>query len=92
VFVIDTSTNAVPDFGNIPVLKAYPNPAGDYLMLDGGDETITEVEIYDVRGRKVLQYREEQLTRLDLSSLTSGTYFLRVFCAGTMFGIAITKY
>lgn len=80
VFVIDTATNAVPEVVNPFVFNVYPNPAGDYLILDAGDETITDIEVYDSKGKLVLARQGAMIRRLDTSDLHPGSYFLRLVC------------
>ena len=87
VFVIDTTTNAIPEVGNPFVLNIYPNPAGDYLILDTGDETITGIEVYDSRGQLVLARQGTPIPRLDVSALSSGAYFLRIVCSDARCGM-----
>ena len=87
VFVIETTTNAVPAFVSAPVFKVYPNPAGDYLMLEADGETITGIEVYDSRGTLVLARQDAPIRRLDVSSLSPGAYFLRLVCSGTRCGV-----
>ena len=78
VFVMDTTTNAVPDVENGPDFKVYPNPTEDYLMLESGDKTITAIEVYDSQGKLVLARQGALIRRLDTSGLHPGSYFLRV--------------
>lgn len=82
VFVIDTATNAVPEVVNPFVFNVYPNPAGDYLILDAGNETITGIEVYDSRGKLVFARQGVPTRRLDISALSPGAYFLRIVCSG----------
>jgi len=78
VFVLDTTTNAVFDVENGPDFKIYPNPAEDYLILEGVDETVTVIEVYDSQGKLVLVRQGALIRRLDTSGLHPGSYFLRV--------------
>ena len=87
VFVIDTATNAVPEFGTLPVFNVYPNPAGDYLMLETCGETITGIEVYDSWGTLVLARQGLPTHRLDVSALKPGAYFLRIVRSDTRFGV-----
>ena len=82
VFVIDTTTNAVHDLGNVPFFKVYPNPAGDYLMLETDGGTITDIAVYDSRGSVVFRSHDVSLTRVNVSALKPGEYFLRMVCDG----------
>jgi hypothetical protein len=53
----------------------YPNPATDFLIIDGG-ESIDKLEVIDMEG-KVISVRREGNT-LDVTSLKPGTYLLQI--------------
>lgn len=78
VYVIDTTQH----LNSSPVtyrssLNIFPNPAGDYLMVEAeGDEPLL-VEVFDVRGILVIQSVHTCPTRLDITQLNPGIYFLR---------------
>ena len=78
VFVIDTTTNALTEHMDIPALKVYPNPANDYLMLESEGATITGIDVYDTQGKVVLRSHSDALTRVNVTALKPGEYFLRV--------------
>src|SRR5690606_24040659 len=69
-----------PDM-NLLVL-AYPNPATDYLILEMQDFEFSNLnfQLYDVIG-KILQNQRitDNQTRIVMSNLMSGMYFLKVF-------------
>ena len=52
----------------------YPNPVKDVLHIHT-DKSIQNIEVYNLLGQKML---ETQNTDIDVSSLTSGTYMLKV--------------
>lgn len=57
-------------------LRVYPNPANDYLMVEG---QMTSVEVYNTIGQCLLSRAvNETNTRINLSSFDNGIYFLRV--------------
>lgn len=74
-----TSTTAVGDVAE-GALKIYPNPANDYLMVEG---EMTYVEVYNTLGQclfsKPVNGSEIQIS---LSGMSDGIYFLRVSNAG----------
>jgi hypothetical protein len=90
VFVIDTTSNAVPEFATASAFKVYPNPANDFLMLEGENATINGIEIYDSRGKLVFRLRSESLTRVNISALKPGEYFLRMVFDGG--GVEVVKF
>lgn len=71
----DISTGEIS--GETP-LFIYPNPANDRLNLDGVQSGM-QISICDLSGRTVLEHTaSESITSLDVSSLNSGYYIVRV--------------
>ena len=63
----------------INVLKLYPNPATDQIILkNGNDKMLGTVSVYDVSGKMVYQklIRNSQ-TVIDVKNFSSGVYYLR---------------
>jgi hypothetical protein len=59
-------------------LKVYPNPIQDELNINA-IKTITGVRVFNMLGQKVLDIEPNMMhSKLDMSSLNSGTYFLQV--------------
>jgi hypothetical protein len=57
-------------------LKVYPNPANDYLMVEG---EMTSVEVYNAIGQRLMTKAVDgNSTRISLSNFSNGIYFLRV--------------
>ncbi|MBO3117361.1 VCBS repeat-containing protein [Winogradskyella sp. DF17] len=57
----------------------YPNPVSDILTLNSALDTIKEVTIFNMLGQQVMQLQPNALTsKLDMSNLQTGTYFVRV--------------
>ena len=57
-------------------LKVYPNPANDYLMVEGEMST---VEVYNTIGQRLMAKTVNgNSTRISLSDFSNGIYFLRV--------------
>jgi hypothetical protein len=55
----------------------YPNPAGDWLMLACRDCTAQPWQLLDIRGRRVGEGTlAAPFTRIDLTTLPPGSYFL----------------
>lgn len=63
-------------------IRVYPNPTDRHLFIqtkENSDQTIQTVSLYNVQGRLLLrQDVAAEKTGLDLSMLSSGTYFLHV--------------
>lgn len=57
-------------------LKVYPNPANDYLTVEG---RMTSVEVYNTVGQRlIVQEVNDAIAQINLSGLGNGIYFLRV--------------
>ena len=57
-------------------LKVYPNPANDYLTVEG---EMTSVEVYNTIGQCLLNKTVNgNSTRINLSEFNNGIYLLRV--------------
>ncbi|MDR2970645.1 MAG: leucine-rich repeat protein [Bacteroidales bacterium] len=74
---------------NYPSLRVYPNPTNGQLIIDNGQLTIENVEIFDVMGKLVsivethgrasLQPTTQPTTStLNISNLPAGIYFIRI--------------
>jgi hypothetical protein len=59
----------------IPTISVYPNPASDYVIVEG--EGLTRITILDLTGKAVMTVPVETgQTRVDVSGLISGHYFI----------------
>ena len=58
----------------------YPNPANEYVEIRvDGDVNVTAMEVYDVYGKLVcVPDATSAQTRINVSGLSAGTYFVRV--------------
>ena len=75
------------DFGNHFTL--YPNPVKDVLNFQSKDTiTINSIEIYNILGQIVLAV-PNTVSTVDVSSLQSGNYFVKV---NTDLGVSNTKF
>jgi phenolic acid decarboxylase len=71
--------------------KAYPNPVVDYLYLSTQSK-VDLVEVYDVLGQNVLTTTPAIVSpRIDLSSFSSGAYFVKVSTGNQSKTIKIIK-
>lgn len=61
------------------VFSVYPNPVRDILNIDT-NATVDRVVVYDILGKVVLDTTPGTISpKVDLSSLSSGTYMVKVF-------------
>lgn len=71
----------------------YPNPAESYVTIESA-EPLVQVNVYSISGTEVLRqvYNEANNVNLDVSSLASGLYLLRITkCDGTKETIKLKK-
>ena len=79
----------VTDFDFGTHLTLYPNPVKDVLNFQSKDNTtINSIEIYNVLGQVVLAV-PNSISTVDVSSLQSGNYFVKV---NTDLGISNSKF
>jgi photosystem II stability/assembly factor-like uncharacterized protein len=73
----DFNTLGTPDIPNIQgSFVFYPNPAKDVITLSVANENAKTISIFSSTGELVLQTDYRQT--LDVSSLSSGVYFIRI--------------
>ena len=70
-----TTTNDIETTSSINV---YPNPASSilYWELDNQDEKPEYIQILDINGRTLIDYKKNEFSEIDISGLQSGTYLL----------------
>ena len=56
--------------------EIYPNPTNGNIMVSGAN--INQVEVYNLCGQKVLSVNGEQNVNVDMSTLESGVYMVKV--------------
>lgn len=59
-------------------LKLYPNPANNYVIVESDNSEILEISIFDTLGKNVIPNSVLKNSRLDVSSLNRGVYFMRI--------------
>ncbi len=73
---------AVYDLYTYSSLLIYPNPASTKLTIENGKLKIGQVEVFNVFGQKVLSKKisasGQPQTKVDISSLNPGIYFMNV--------------
>lgn len=65
---------------NLPVLKIWPNPTNDWLMIDNSTSSIKDVTLYNTTGQIVpIQVTNQtDMIQLDVSSLPANTYLINI--------------
>ncbi|MDR2972959.1 MAG: T9SS type A sorting domain-containing protein [Bacteroidales bacterium] len=64
-------------------IKIHPNPTSGELVIDNGELTIDNVEIFDIMGKNVLLHQLSTVNsplsiKFDISNLPAGIYFIRI--------------
>jgi hypothetical protein len=60
-------------------LSIYPNPANELLYFESA-EVISKIEIYDMKGARVISKNEgSQQTQINISNLQPGLYFVKTY-------------
>lgn len=67
----ETSVEIVED------LPLYPNPATDFINIDDS-YNYDRIEVYDIQAN-IVMYESENLHRVDIRELSSGTYFVYLY-------------
>lgn len=76
--IVEGSFLSVEEFNHNNQLSFFPNPAEDELTIQYVDN-IESVSIYDVFGRQVRSnYPSNSVVKINLASLSSGTYIAKV--------------
>ena len=75
-----TSTLSVEEVTNTKNFKLYPNPFKDELFLSSDNQTIKEINIYDLSGKlvKSISNINARSNRLDAGYLVSGNYLVAI--------------
>lgn len=70
-------------------IMVYPNPAGKEFFIKGNFELPATMELYDIMGRKVKEYKIiSTVYKADVSHLAKGLY---VWCIGTARGKVVVE-
>lgn len=74
-------------------ILVYPNPASEFITIQLSDNfKNSEFEIINLSGERILKSAAvESIVRVDLSSLSSGLYCLKVFCSKGFYSTKVVK-
>jgi hypothetical protein len=73
--IIDYTTGVVETV--LPNINIYPNPSKDWIKIDGLTES-SNIQIFDITGKLILQQEYQVDDKIDISSLTTGMYILNI--------------
>jgi Domain of unknown function (DUF4465)/Secretion system C-terminal sorting domain len=78
-FTTNETDVAVAHVGVAPFVTLYPNPASDYIVIDGLPAGTTTVEVYDMLGIPVMNTTTiAGKVNLNIAALPSGDYTLHI--------------
>jgi hypothetical protein len=85
-YIAELSNSGITGFSNIVYADSdvtiYPNPASDFITISNlsENERFGFVEITDVSGRNIYSgYLRAGATRIEISEIPSGLYFVKIF-------------
>ncbi|MFK7807872.1 MAG: T9SS type A sorting domain-containing protein [Saprospiraceae bacterium] len=74
---VDSLTSSV--YANVLLgISISPNPATDYLLFEGIENTDLMVQVYTLNGQLILSRTINSDGKIDVSELLSGVYFIRM--------------
>jgi len=76
---------------NIDNLKLYPNPVSDVLHFDCNPNGIEALEVIDNLGRRLIGYTHVSKNSINVSSLLSGVYTLRIKYNGNVTNLMFVR-
>ena len=71
---------SIIDYDSEMNIKIFPNPTTGQLIIENYEFEITNIEIFDVFGRKLLPFASKIFPQhtLDISHISSGIYFVKI--------------
>ncbi|MES2762305.1 MAG: T9SS type A sorting domain-containing protein [Bacteroidota bacterium] len=85
----------ITDEPGMPVtsIKIYPNPNKGSFVVMSVEEKLNEVSVYDVTGKLVYskQNIQEKDLSIDISTIASGFYYVKILCNGNSYSQKIIK-
>jgi len=70
---------------DFPSIEVFPNPVADVLTIQ--KEGNFKAAVFDIQGRIVIEKQAVLNQKMDMSALSSGVYFLRIFEKGEIIGV-----
>ncbi len=79
LFIVRDATLGLPE-NSISSFAVAPNPAKDFVTISSTTEAISQVQIFNVLGQKVIEqnYAENLSENIDVSSLQKGMYVMKI--------------
>ena len=79
LFIVRESTLGLPE-NAVSSFAVYPNPANDFVTISSKSDPISQIEIFNVLGQKIMErnFSENLSENIDVSSLQSGMYVMKI--------------
>jgi len=83
IFYWSSREVGIVEMNNNPSLRVYPNPTTGQLTIENGESKIKDVALFDIMGKIQLTTGDSQQEKivLDISHLSAGIYFVKIFTA-----------
>jgi type IX secretion system substrate protein len=79
VNIQDSCVLGINEITNKSAYNIYPNPAGNMVYINGGNETNKLITVYDLLGQSVISTEEKQEEfAINTSGLNQGVYFVNI--------------
>jgi len=59
-------------------LKIFPNPASNYIALQGDDHDVYEIRIISIVGKEVMKYQAVKDKKYSIMDLSNGMYLVQM--------------
>ncbi|MFH1005402.1 MAG: T9SS type A sorting domain-containing protein [Bacteroidota bacterium] len=75
-----TNIENLTNSDTIDIIKVYPNPASEKIIITANNDNINAIEIYNEKGENVFQSANQQTDQftINLRSLPTGIYLLKI--------------
>ncbi len=79
-----SATSAIYNVNSIGIsehsveFRLYPNPANEFIIINASMQDNYSVAVFDLMGKRVMNYLFQQSKTLDVSNLSSGSYLITI--------------
>ena len=93
-WILESQTLSINKNQFLTNLNIYPNPIKNTLNINNNKSKIDKVEVFNIVGKRLIfrQYNSSNEIKLDVSSLSSGVYFIKVYNAKSVFTKKMIKH
>jgi hypothetical protein len=79
-YIASNPTTSILDLENV-VIKLFPNPMNEYFQVESDLKGVFNIELIDINGNFMFSRKAKisNLERIDVESIESGVYFVRIY-------------